>query len=78
MGGVLLIVAVDAGHCGVCLAPLTDARYPHPLSTTVGHEPPIAAAARDGWRVVAERPEHWSCNLSKGARTDAELVGLAA
>jgi hypothetical protein len=73
--GVLLVVKVDADHCGVCLAPLTGETWPHPMSTTVGHEPPLSVAERDGWLVVAERPEHWSCNQAKGARTDAELRG---
>jgi len=68
--GVLLVVGVDASECGTCLAPLNDVAYPHPMATTVGHEPPLAVAARDGWLVVAERPEHLRCNLRKGDRLD--------
>lgn len=71
---VLLVVRVEASACGVCLQPLTAERYPHPMATTIGHEPPLSVAEREGWTVVAERPEHHRCNKSKGAHTDAELV----
>jgi hypothetical protein len=71
---VLLFVRVDSNDCGVCLQAIDPtARWPDPMSRTVGHEPPLAAAERDGWRVVAERPEHLRCNQRKQSKTDAEL-----
>jgi hypothetical protein len=73
--GILLVVRVQADYCGVCLGPLVQqAAWPDNRATTVGHEPPLAVAAREGWRVVAERPEHFVCNRRKWARTDAEMV----
>ena len=75
--GILLRVQVEADYCGVCLQALTAEIWPHPLSTTVGHEPPLSVAKRDGWKVVTERPEHWMCNEWKRARTDAECTGRA-
>lgn len=84
MAGIALVVHVEADHCGVCLGPLApDLRHPDPLSTSVGHEPPLAVAQRDGWIVVAERPEHLLCNLRKGERVDdqthaATTVGFAS
>lgn len=77
--GIILVVKVDATECGVCQESLQPERtHPDPLATTVGHEPPLTVAARDGWTVVAERPEHLGCNLRKGVRTDAELGAHAA
>lgn len=71
--GVLLVVEVQADHCGVCQRPLTSLPYPDPMSTTVGHEPPLAVACRDGWLIVATRPEHWGCNMRKSDRMDVDL-----
>lgn len=71
--GILMVVKVDAAECGVCQRPLTDERSPHPLSTEIGHEPPLKVAKRDGWGVIVERPEHRHCNRRKSDRTDAEL-----
>ena len=78
LGGILLIVHVESDVCGVCQEPLTGAAYPDPLSTTIGHEPPLATAKRDGWRVVTERPEHWLCNQRKGARYDIDMRTASA
>lgn len=72
-----LVVVAELDHCGVCLGPLTAEVWPHPLSTTVGHEPPLARAAADGWRIVVERPEHWSCNQRKWAKLDCEMEAVA-
>lgn len=68
--GAILVVAIDSDHCGVCQEPLTNRCYPDPLSTSVGHEPPLAYVAANGWRVIATRPEHLRCNLRKGDRPD--------
>lgn len=77
--GILLVVKVEATECGICLRPLEpDRSHPDPLATTIGHEPPLAVAAREGWTVAVERPEHLGCNLWKGARPDAELPAHAA
>ena len=71
--GVLLRVQVASEVCGVCQQALTTESYPDPLSTTLGHEPPLARAAQDGWLVIAERPEHLRCNLRKHAKLDCEM-----
>jgi hypothetical protein len=73
--GVVLTIKVKSDVCGVCQGPLspTADRW-DPLFTTVGHEPPITIAARDGWQVITERPEHWRCNFLKGTRLDTELA----
>lgn len=66
-------VRVQASTCGVCLGPLIPAlEWPHPMATTVGHEPPLSRAEIGS--VVIERPEHWSCNVRKGTRTDLEMA----
>lgn len=72
----VLVVEVQSDTCGVCMGPLTGARFPERLSTSVGHEPPLAVALRDGWRIVTARPEHLVCNQRKSDRTDAELASL--
>lgn len=72
--GIVMVISIHATECGVCQRPLTKKRFPHPMSTTIGHEPPLATASRDGWIVVVERPEHYRCNLAKGIKTDAELA----
>lgn len=73
--GILLTVKVESDCCGVCSESLSVGLvYPDPQATTVGHEPPLAVATRDGWTVVVERPEHAVCNWRKGIRTDAEMV----
>jgi hypothetical protein len=53
-------------------------RHPDPLFTTIGHEPPLAVAAREGWSVITERPEHLACNLQKGVQDDAMLSRFVA
>jgi hypothetical protein len=73
--GILLTVKVESDICGVCLEPLTEFKHPHPLSTSLGHEPPLSVAKRDGWLIITERPEHFRCNVIKGARTDVEMIG---
>jgi hypothetical protein len=67
-------IHVASPDCGVCLNPLTEERWPHPMATSFGHEPPVVAIARDGWRVMAVRPEHLICNQRKSGRTDAEMI----
>lgn len=77
--GVVLTIQIVSLDCGVCFHQLRpDLSHPHPLSTSVGHEPPLSVVAREGWTVIVERPEHLQCNLSKGERQDCELVGHAA
>jgi hypothetical protein len=71
----VMILRVNPPWCGVCFLPLTDVPYPDPMSTTVGHEPPLSVAAREGWLTVIERPEHKRCNLWKGTLTDRQLAG---
>jgi hypothetical protein len=71
--GIILVVKVDSADCGVCFTPLIDVPYPDPQATTVGHEPPLSVAIREGWRIIVERPEHLRCNLQKGSRMDYEL-----
>lgn len=71
--GILLAVRVSSDLCGICQEPLTARRFPDPLSTTIGHEPPLAVAAREGWRVITERPEHWACNRRKSDHLDMEM-----
>jgi hypothetical protein len=71
--GILLTITVANEQCGVCLGPLfPELRHPDPLSTSVGHEPPLILAQRQGWTAVVERPEHLRCNLAKGERPDGE------
>jgi len=71
----VLIVREISSACGVCgRSLLCELRWPHPMATTVGHEPPLSRATPGS--VVVERPEHWSCNSRKGTRTDAELRSL--
>lgn len=73
--GVVLVIRIASDICGVCLDPLyPDLRHGHPLATTVGHEPPLSVASRDGWLVVTERPEHAACNKRKKVRLDCELT----
>lgn len=73
--GVVFVIAIESEVCGVCGDPLNlEARHPDPLATSVGHEPPLAVAQREGWTVVAERPEHLRCNLRKGDRPDYLLA----
>ena len=68
-------LALGVGQQSGELQPIDRAvRWPDPMAYTVGHEPPLAAAERDGWRIVAERPEHLVCNQRKNVRTDAELA----
>jgi len=69
----LLVVRVEADYCGVCFGALTTEAAPHPLSTEIGHEPPLAVVMREGWRIAVERPEHRGCNRSKGDKLDCEL-----
>lgn len=77
--GVILRIRAFADECGVCSEALhPDLRHPDPLSTTIGHEPPLSVAAREGWLVVTERYEHLRCNLRKGTRMDCEMRGHAA
>jgi hypothetical protein len=71
--GIVLTVKVTADECGICQKPLTDRPFPDPMSTTIGHEPPVTVAAREGWTVIAERPEHWMCNRRKWAKYDYEM-----
>lgn len=72
--GIQFVVFVESDACGVCHKPLyPDAIYPDPKATTVGHEPPLSVAVRDGWRIIAERPEHARCNLWKQDRLDCQL-----
>lgn len=69
----VVAVRVQSDVCGVCSGPLiAGLQWPHPLSTTVGHEPPLSRAPRGS--TVIERPEHWSCNMHKGTRTDEEMA----
>lgn len=75
--GVLLTVHVESEVCGVCEEPLTDRQWPDPLATTVGHEPPLAVVAREGWLIVTERPEHFVCNMWKKDRLDMEMEATA-
>ena len=72
--GIALVVKVASDECGVCLQPLTSEPYPHPMSTTIGHEPPISRAAKEGWLIVTQRPEHWACNSRKAAKLDCEVA----
>jgi hypothetical protein len=77
--GIALVIRVDADHCGVCLGPLIEERrHPDPLATSVGHEPPLVIAKRDGWLVVVERPEHLRCNLQKGDRPDGRHAATSS
>lgn len=72
LSGIAFILKVETDYCGVCLGPLVEDSYPHPMSTSIGHEPPLLVAAREGWVTVIERPEHLLCNLRKGTLTDAD------
>lgn len=66
----LIPVYIEADFCLVCGFPLvSDLRYPHPLSTSVGHEPPISRARY----FISQRPEHLVCNAMKGTWLDGEL-----
>ena len=65
--GVLLTVKVESDVCGVCQRPLDG-------DVSIGHEPPLAVARREGWSIVCERPEHLGCNVSKRDRLDTELA----
>lgn len=68
------VLTLDLDGCAICGGPLRpEFRAPHPLSSSVGHEPPLAVARRDGWLTVIERPEHLGCNQRKGSRVDADL-----
>lgn len=67
------VVRVLSTTCAICLAPLTDEVFPHPLATTIGHEPPLVVVRRLSLTRVVERPEHWECNRAKGVKTDAEM-----
>lgn len=71
--GVTLVIRSVSTDCALCLSPLTDARWPDPMATTIGHEPPLSRLAELGHPPVYERPEHWGCNIRKGAKTDQEL-----
>lgn len=53
--------------CGICGDPLTDARYPHPLSTTVDHIVPLALGG-EPYALSNLRAAHWRCNARKGKR----------
>ena len=68
----------ECQHCG---EPIDHGRkhghFRHdPLAESLGHEPPLAWAARHpeytGPYVL--RPEHWACNAHKRARPDWELT----
>lgn len=71
--GLLMVVRVESDVCGICQRPLVDRPYPDPMSTSVGHEPPLAYCAQNGWLVTAERPEHLICNQRKRTRLDIEI-----
>jgi hypothetical protein len=58
--------------CGGSLRP--GERYPDPLFTSTGHEPPLSRLAALGYDWVLERPEHLVCNWAKLARTDQEMT----
>lgn len=65
--------------CQVCRLPIDPVfAWPHPLSESLGHEPPIFWATRhpdyDGPRVL--RPEHLACNMTKRDRPDWEIDGV--
>lgn len=75
--GILLVINVSSTECGVCFEPLTDLPYPDPMATSIGHEPPLIIAQREGWTTVVERPEHLICNLRKGERTDCDHAATA-
>ena len=61
--------------CGICGRPF-EGSFPSPLAETLGHEPPIAWMRAhpeyDGPLLI--RPEHWACNIRKGARPDWEAA----
>lgn len=54
--------------------PRTPATPSRVRTYSVGHEPPLSVAARDGWLIIAERPEHFLCNMRKGVRDDATFL----
>lgn len=70
-----VIVLQDwSNACGVCGGELVpSARFPSPLSTSIGHEPPIAYARREDSSIITERYEHWGCNRRKGVLPDWEM-----
>jgi len=74
--GATLVIRSSGGDCGVCSQLLTDARWPDPKATTIGHEPPLSRLAALGHPPVLERPEHLICNLRKGTRTVQELQSI--
>ena len=68
----VILVKVRSRTCGVCGGPLfQSAIWPDPRATTRGHEPPLSRTS-PGDRVVV-RPEHWGCNMRKGALLDEEM-----
>jgi hypothetical protein len=77
--GVPFIIRVATDECGVCLRPIDRSLvFPHPMSLSVGHEPPLSVARAEGWSVVCERSEHLSCNVQKGARLDIDAAFAAS
>jgi len=62
--------------CGKPLLP--NLKFPDPMSTTIGHEPPLSRLGELGVTTVTERPEHWICNQHKHNKLDSELVEESA
>lgn len=69
-------VVVESSKCALCKQTIDfTLRAPHPMSATLGHEPPLSRCKALGVAVVKVRPEHLTCNQWKWNRLDSELVG---
>jgi len=78
--GVTKTIRFDSDICSVptCQTLLVPGvKFPHPMSTTIGHEPPLSRLSELGVTTVTERPEHWICNQHKSARLDSELLAAS-
>jgi hypothetical protein len=72
--GIRLVFPLTGSNCYVCHQPLhPELSYPHPMSTSIGHEPPLAKLKKLGQDWCYVRPEHLTCNVQKQARTDSEF-----
>lgn len=77
LAGVVLVVDGREDVCSLCREPLDFMlRFPDPMFVSIGHEPPLAVVAAEGWLVVCERFEHLVCNMRKGPRTDGDLTAV--
>jgi len=73
--GIETVIRMDSTSCALCHMALNPkAVFPDPMSTTIGHEPPLSRLEEMGATMVIERPEHLKCNLIKGSKLDSELV----